>query len=765
MTRQHLRFVPSGIWRFLKNALTPVLLTFCLTAGALMCLVTAFSLNVETTRLLLTILGLSLFWLLIPLVPKSWRIVHILLVVAALLVLYINVNGIIASLQTVYTALRGIYVSAYGWGLPLWAPEIGTDGTLALSLVAVPLTLITVRSVYKARSVLFPLLLDAVPVFLCFVVIDTPPAAFWRNLFLVALGATLLSQVARRLGTGGAKLTWISAPVVLALILVVQWLLPSADYRRSDFGQTMLSTLLDWTSQVATIDVDTVFGDLDIHVPVNQAENLDIGPRNNSDRTIIEVRSQKSGSLYLRGMTYSIYTGNAWTFLDEKDYDDDMDTSLGLVVEETDQVASLSIRTRYAEPTIYTPYYLSALPGVGEAWVDACVENNNKLREYALVYYSQLAVMPAWYRVQYNSASRTGTVHSWGGFTGGFSDGQTGTDLTTSRLFNAYDNFVYEYYTDLPPETRTAALALMDDLGLNPVQLQSMNATDAVGYVTAAVRDCAEYDLNTPRMPAGSDFAIWFLSESDTGYCVHFASAATVLLRSLDIPARYVTGYLVDTQAGKWVSVSAQNAHAWTEYYVPGLGWLPVEATPGNAAITNGPAEETEPATEPTQETSPEMTRPDQPTDPGQETIPEQTDSATVPQEQDPGTIGGGTAPGGKAWWKSIHIPGWVWWSAGLLALFFLQRPARAELRQRRLVRMKPKPRFLQQWRRNCRLADLLKEPICHEDLAEKARFSAHDPSEEEETTLNDWTGHLLTVTRAKPWYIRFLVRWILVWI
>ena len=44
------------------------------------------------------------------------------------------------------------------------------------------------------------------------------------------------------------------------------------------------------------------------------------------------------------------------------------------------------------------------------------------------------------------------------------------------------------------------------------------------------------------------DFAIWFLTEADTGYCIHFATAAVVLLRAAGIPARYVDGYVVNTQ-------------------------------------------------------------------------------------------------------------------------------------------------------------------------------------------------------------------------
>ncbi len=755
MSYRNKRALPTPLRRFFREDLTPILLTFCLISGAIFSLATAFSLRVNTAGLLLAILGLSLFWLLLRRIPKSWWIVRVLLAAGAAFVLFTKANAIILSLQTVYTTIRSIYDSAYNFGLPLWFPKESSTGTLALFLPCIPLTLITVRALRRQKSVVLPLLLDSIPLFLCFVVIDTPPASFWRNLFLITLGVIMLSQVARRLGTNHNRLVLIATPVMLALVLAVQGFIPREDYRRSDFGQTMLSTLLDWTSQFATINVEDVFGELDIHVPVTQRESLEIGPRNNSDRTLLEVRSQTSGSLYLRGMTYSVYTGNAWVFLEDEEYKG-VDTTPGLVVEESANVASIAIRTRYAEPTIFTPYYLKAIPGVGAPWVDVCVENTNKLREYALVYYPDLSAVPAWYRAQLNASKTDGSVYSWGGF-------DENNFMTAARPFHDYDRFVYRHYTALPPETQQAALDWIADMGLNQTQLLSMNPTDAVSYISEAVRNSAEYDLNTAKMPAGRDFVIWFLRESDTGYCVHFASATTVLLRSLGIPSRYVTGYLVDTEATKWTPVSAQHAHAWAEYYVPGLGWLPIESTPGNEAIANGPSEETEPVTSPTEETTPDPTRPENPTEPTMETRPQPTETKPDTPDREPDPNDGDDTPRND-WWKTIHIPGWVWWCAGLLAIFFLQRPVRLKLWQRHLTHAPCKTRFLIRWRRGCRLAELLKESICHEDLAEKARFSAHDPTLEEETLLSEWELHLQKVIRTKPWYCRFLCHWILVW-
>jgi hypothetical protein len=73
-----------------------------------------------------------------------------------------------------------------------------------------------------------------------------------------------------------------------------------------------------------------------------------------------------------------------------------------------------------------------------------------------------------------------------------------------------------------------------------------------------------------------------FLNTYKAGNCKHFASAAVLLYRALGIPARYTTGYLVETKAGSWISVTSEIAHAWAEVYIDGVGWKQVEVTGGN---------------------------------------------------------------------------------------------------------------------------------------------------------------------------------------
>ena len=81
------------------------------------------------------------------------------------------------------------------------------------------------------------------------------------------------------------------------------------------------------------------------------------------------------------------------------------------------------------------------------------------------------------------------------------------------------------------------------------------------------------------------DFVAHFLFESQVGYCDHFSSAMTVMLRSIGIPARWVKGFAsgdpiaVEEDRIRY-AIRNNDAHSWVEVYFEGYGWLPFEPTP-----------------------------------------------------------------------------------------------------------------------------------------------------------------------------------------
>ncbi len=93
------------------------------------------------------------------------------------------------------------------------------------------------------------------------------------------------------------------------------------------------------------------------------------------------------------------------------------------------------------------------------------------------------------------------------------------------------------------------------------------------------------YSLDVPPLPRGEDAVDFFLFETRRGYCEHFATAYAVLCRLAGIPSRVVTGYATGEYnpfTGLY-EVSLDDAHAWAEIYLPGIGWVAREPTPGFA--------------------------------------------------------------------------------------------------------------------------------------------------------------------------------------
>ncbi|WP_342566335.1 transglutaminase domain-containing protein [Paenibacillus sp. FSL R7-0345] len=121
------------------------------------------------------------------------------------------------------------------------------------------------------------------------------------------------------------------------------------------------------------------------------------------------------------------------------------------------------------------------------------------------------------------------------------------------------------------------------------------NRYDAVTAVRNYLSSSYSYTLDTRIPPEGADFVDDFLFTAKQGYCVHFASAMTVLLRSSGIPARYVQGYGPGTpERGGHLparyQVTQADAHAWVEVYFPGAGWVAFDPTPGAGLAAAGPA-------------------------------------------------------------------------------------------------------------------------------------------------------------------------------
>ncbi|MFP3358269.1 transglutaminase domain-containing protein [Planococcus sp. SIMBA_143] len=180
-----------------------------------------------------------------------------------------------------------------------------------------------------------------------------------------------------------------------------------------------------------------------------------------------------------------------------------------------------------------------------------------------------------------------------------------------------------EQLSELPPEY-DRYLQLPDELPERVGELAEEIAagSDTVyGQAQAVERyfgtNGFEYSQSDIAIPAeDQDYVDQFLFETQRGYCDNFSTSMVVLLRSLDIPARWVKGFnegeVIDTVDGYDVyEVTNNNAHSWVEAYMPGVGWMMFEPTIGFTGSSSIDFDLEIDASEPEEEEMPDRPEPE----------------------------------------------------------------------------------------------------------------------------------------------------------
>jgi transglutaminase-like putative cysteine protease len=107
------------------------------------------------------------------------------------------------------------------------------------------------------------------------------------------------------------------------------------------------------------------------------------------------------------------------------------------------------------------------------------------------------------------------------------------------------------------------------------------------------VKNRFTYTLTPPPAPVGVRPLDNFLFTTRKGFCQDFSTAMNVMLRTLGIPSRQMSGFgvgVLDEKTHQW-TVNSLDAHSWVEVFFPGYGWIPFEPTPdGTNAPVNRPA-------------------------------------------------------------------------------------------------------------------------------------------------------------------------------
>lgn len=158
--------------------------------------------------------------------------------------------------------------------------------------------------------------------------------------------------------------------------------------------------------------------------------------------------------------------------------------------------------------------------------------------------------------------------------------------ISSPTSYRVRSHTQYTMTSDLPPMQRNMDTSLPGERNPRTRELaRALKAEhpDTLEFVQAVLQKFRNeeyfYTLEPPRLEA--DSVDDFLFNTRRGFCEHFASAFTTLMRAGGVPARIVAGYQGGqyNPMGDYLIVRQSDAHAWAEVWVEGRGWVRVDPT------------------------------------------------------------------------------------------------------------------------------------------------------------------------------------------
>lgn len=560
----------------LADGICVVLLSVC----PILCYASAFSVKLEASVLIMAAVLFSIVFSLLSAFVKSnlkYALCMTVIAFVAFLVfifanerIFAQANYAINKLLELYSVYLSVYSNIK------FASYIANDATGFFVLLSLILNGLFSFLISRIKSIKIAGLLSIALLVPCFVLVNTLPDLVPLLIIFTVLFALYFSSQTRQLNYAhSGVITAVCAVILAVLITVLAVINPVADYERPKWQDNMLNTVQTLTG-MKTYNGSGKISSALAEVGNNVSSEVDFsnaGALKQTGTKVMTVVTDLNGRIYLKGMSYANYENNKWSVLtDEQANDYPQDFQAFIMTGNYQERSTVTIDTVNKESIVYTPYYLASINDTFSPVCDVLVSNSDKATNYSM------SVMP-------------------------YSESELDNfSMAFSSPVYDYDNFVKSYYLKLPYDTKLAMLKIAEENNLTGVSTQNIPQA-----VKQFVSHSASYSLNTQKVPDGRDVAEWFLNDAETGYCMHFANAAAVMLRALGVPARYVTGYCADVVDGKAI-VTSDNAHAWVEYFDERIGWIPLDATSSDFEVpqatesvqTTTQAQTTSPTVQPT---------------------------------------------------------------------------------------------------------------------------------------------------------------------
>lgn len=541
---------------------------FLLVICSFQCLTSSFEIKINLAIVAMCVAMFTLVFALLAILEKSTVkyavslavifIVFVLMVMFSNKVLLSQLNYAVNCVLEIYSRYLPVAKTA---GLASLSADSATALFVALSL---PVSGLLTTFIMRCRIVFPAVIISAVIIVPCFILVNTLPDLLPLLTTLVILFTLYVSSSVHRTNASHSGVVSSAVAVLMAVLVMVVYVFnPIEGYERHWWQDELLNLTeqigfknYDGKSSIVSSSVKNIKTEVDLS---------NAGPKEKQNRRVMKIISPYTGKIYLKGIAYANYEDNTWSILTDEQAEDCPVEFQSATMTASDELtkSTINITTINKDSVIYTPYYLSSVPKFGTEVCDILITNDTNAEEY------DVSFQP----FEIDNYSAMGKALSESEF------GAYSFAYVKSEAYAEYKSFVYQTYLSVPEDIKAEMIKCAENEGF-----AYLSKEEIIDSVEEYVRNSATYSLKTERVPDGKDISLWFLNESDTGYCVHFATSTAIMLRSLGIPARYVTGYCVNSNA-EMTFVTSDNAHAWVEYFDDNIGWVPLESTPEDFSI------------------------------------------------------------------------------------------------------------------------------------------------------------------------------------
>ncbi len=527
---------------------------------------------------------------------KNWLVLLISAVIVAAAGLFM-LSPVITGFQLLYdSAVKSIYDAMY-WTAPdpliVWDDSYISNTTYCMAMLSVIVTsLVAFFAVGKTQFigaflVTFPLF-ELGAAFGC--VTDRIPFAFliagWAAMLTLHISNRQRNSVKHRNGDkvnnhkqfvyenkssrfGGSAI--VMATAVFLCFAIITNTLTSSGFARSEslnsLRKTVKYTALDIYDRITGFDHDASLKEGNLAV---------LGDRKILGREYATLQMPDVGqTIYLKGYVGSIYTGTSWEDFDSNTY------------EQLNTAKEAFSKKNYIIPTLTGDLLYGDFGNRRLKLAEFKLSDFRREKDYtyapsgivsdaSITAYEDLYATPSYtdsysYEAYYNLADYLTLPYT-----------SSYQSKTFQKGWSEYAKFVQSNYTLLPEG--------IDEIAKLGQQLKGDTIYETVDKVREFLSTNTEYSDSVQKLPEDKDFASYFLFEKGVGYSAHYATAATVMLRSLGVPARYVEGFFVHKDdiskadgdsRQKTITLTDGNSHAWIEIFDAQYGWIPVEVTNG----------------------------------------------------------------------------------------------------------------------------------------------------------------------------------------